>query len=292
MTTHRNLDVAALRSFLIVAELGGVTRAAIQLNLTQSAVSLQIKRLEEAFGQALFARTGRGVILTAQGERLVGYARRLLAANDETWSGMTASAFAGEISLGCPDDILSPRMPGVIRAFAESHPQVKVHLHTAQTVFLKERFARGELDLILTTEAEVGPGGELLAAMPLVWTGAPGGRAWRKRPLPLGTVAGCIFNRPAIETLDAAGFDWKIEVDSVSNPAMDASIAADIVVRLHLLGTVPAQFEVIPHGGALPRLPDFCVDMYVTRGPRRRLVEPLAQRIRAAYAGAEILAAE
>ena len=271
---------------------GRVTRAATQLNLTQSAVSLQIKRLEEVFGHSLFERNGRGVTLTSQGEALIGYARRLLAVNDETWSRMTAPAFVGEINLGCPDDLLSPRVPSVMRAFAGSHPHVKVHLHSAQTVFLKERFTRGELDVILTTEADLDPGGETLASEPLVWTGAPGGAAWRQRPLPFGTVAGCIFNRVAIETLNAAGFDWKLEVDSASNPVMDASIAADIVVRLHMASTVPAQFEVIPHHGALPRLPDFCVNMYVTQGPRRRLAEPLAQRLRAAYAWADVLAAE
>ena len=288
----RNLDVAALRSFLTVAEMGGVTRAATQLNLTQSAVSLQIKRLEDVFGQPLFERNGRGVTLTSQGEQLVGYARRLLAMNDETWSRMTAPAFVGEINLGCPDDLLYPRVPSVMRAFAKSHPHVKVHLHSAQTVMLKERFTRGELDLILTTEADLDAGGETLASEPLVWTGAPGGAAWRRRPLPLGTVAGCIFNRAAIETLNAAGFDWKLEVDSASNPVMDASIAADIVVRLQMASTVPAQFEVIPHHGALPRLPDFYINMYVTQGPRRRLAEPLAQRLRAAYAGPDVIAAE
>ena len=186
--------------------------------------------------------------LTSQGEQLVGYARRLLAVNDETWSRMTAPAFVGEINLGCPDDLLSPRVPSVMRAFAGSHPHVKVHLHSAQTVFLKERFTRGELDVILTTEADLDPGGETLASEPLVWTGAPGGAAWRQRPLPFGTVAGCIFNKAAIETLNAAGFDWKLEVNSVSNPVMDASIAADIVVRLHMRqhGAGPVRGDPAP----------------------------------------------
>ena len=98
----RNLDVATLRSFLTVAETGGVTRAAAQLNLTQSAVSLQIKRLENTFSCALFERNGRGVTLTSQGEQLVGYARQLLAANDETWIRMTATEFSGEIHFGSP----------------------------------------------------------------------------------------------------------------------------------------------------------------------------------------------
>jgi DNA-binding transcriptional LysR family regulator len=288
----RNLDVAAVRSFLTVAEMGGVTRAATQLNLTQSAVSLQIKRLEEAFGRQLFERTSRGVALTAHGEQLLGYARRLLQANDETWSRMTEPSLGGEIHLGSPDDLLYPHVPQVMSGFARSHAHIKVRLHSAQTMTLKERFGRGELDVILTTEAEVGPGGETLATEPLVWIGAPGGEAWRRRPLPLGTVAGCIFNRPSIESLNAAGFDWKLEIDSVTNPAMDASIAADIVVRLAMRSRVPAQFEIVPHHGALPPLPEFCVNMYVTQGPRRRLAEPLAQRLRAAYAEPRAIAAE
>jgi DNA-binding transcriptional LysR family regulator len=288
----RNLDIAALRSFLTVAETGGVTRASSQLNLTQSAVSLQIKRLEDSFGCTLFERSGRGVTLTSQGEQLVGYARRLLAANDETWARMTGSGAAGEIHIGAPDDLLYPRVPQVLRAFARAHPHVKVQMHSGQTLVLKERFARGELDVILTTEPGVDAGGEPLASEPLVWIGAHDGQAWKRRPLPLGTVAGCIFNRASIETLNAAGFDWKLELDSIANPAMDVSIEADIVVRLAMLSTVPARFEVIEHHGALPTLPSFHVNMYVTRGPRRRLAEPLAERLRAAYALPELVAAE
>ena len=288
----RNLDIAALRSFLTVAETGGVTRASSQLNLTQSAVSLQIKRLEDTFGCTLFERSGRGVTLTSQGEQLIGYARRVLSANDETWLRMTGSGFAGEIHIGSPDDLLYPRVPRVLRAFTSANPKVKVQLHSGQTMVLKERFARGALDVILTTEPGVDAGGEPLASEPLVWIGAHEGRAWQRRPLPLGTVAGCIFNRASIETLNAAGFDWKLELDSVTNPAMDVSIQADIVVRLAMLSTVPAQFEVIDHGGALPTLPSFSINMYVTRGPRRRLAEPLAARLRAAYATPDLIAAE
>ena len=287
----RNLDVSAIRSFLTVAEMGVVTRAATQLNLTQSAVSLQIKRLEEMLGQSLFERKGRGVTLTPAGEQLVGYSRRLLAANDETWERMKAAPATGEINLGSPDDLLHPHVPMVMRGFARSHPKVKVTLHSAQTVFLKERLARGELDVILTTEPDLYPGGETLAARPLVWIGAPGGRAWKRRPFPLGTVAGCIFNKPAIESLSATGFNWIVAVDSVSNPVMDANLAADRVVRLQMQGSVNLQVEEIRHGGALPRLPDFYVNMYLTQGPRRRLAEPLAEALRAAYAESRLMVA-
>jgi hypothetical protein len=132
----------------------------------------------------------------------------------------------------------------------------------------------------------------MLAERPLVWIGAPGGQAWKQRPLPLGTVAGCIFNKAAIECLNAAGFDWTVTVDSASNPVMDANLAADRVVRLHMEGTVNSQVETIRHGGALPRLPPFYVNMYLTQGPRRWLAEPLAEMFRTTYAEPGLMAAE
>ena len=118
----RNLDVASIRSFLAVAEMGGVTRASTQLNVSQPAVSLQIKRLEEALGQPLFERDRRGLTLTAAGEQFLGYARRLLALNDEAWERMTAAAATGEINLGSPDDLLTPHVPKVRHDFERALP--------------------------------------------------------------------------------------------------------------------------------------------------------------------------
>ncbi len=279
----RNLDIAALRAFVTVVELGGVTRAANQLNLTQSAVSLQIKRLETFLDACLLERRGRGVAVTTQGEQLLGYARSLLGIHDDTLARMTGAEVAGEITLGVPDDLLYPRVPRAMRAFAAAHPAVKVRLRSAQTRTLRDEFGLGVLDVILTTEAETGAGAEALAVEPLVWIGAPGGSAWRRRPLPLGTVANCIFNKPAIESLNAAAFDWKLETDNVSNTAVEASIAADMVVRLQLESTVDPQFEIIDHHGALPPLPAFRINLYLTPGPRRRLAEPLAEHLRQSF---------
>ena len=114
----RNLDVTALRSFVAVADEGKVTAAAARLNLTQSAVSMQLKRLEEALDQALFDRSGRGVALTSEGELLLSYARRMIALNDEIWSRMTHEDFEGELIFGVPHDIVYPHVPTVLRRFA------------------------------------------------------------------------------------------------------------------------------------------------------------------------------
>ncbi len=113
----RNLDLTALRSFVAVADAGGVTRAAGFLNLTQSAVSMQIKRLEEALDLALLDRTGRGVALTPSGEQLLSYARRMVALNDEAWTRLTCQSHEGEIVLGVPHDIVYPAIPQVLQRF-------------------------------------------------------------------------------------------------------------------------------------------------------------------------------
>ena len=138
----RNLDLTALRSFAAVADAGGVTRAAALLNLTQSAVSMQLKRLEESLGLALLDRSARTIALTAQGEQLLAYARRLLALNDEAWGRLTHPAFEGVIDFGVPHDIIYPHVPGVLQRFAAAYPRVKLQLHSLYTSGLKEQLAR------------------------------------------------------------------------------------------------------------------------------------------------------
>jgi DNA-binding transcriptional LysR family regulator len=288
----RNLDLTALRSFTAVADAGGVTRAAAQLNLTQSAVSMQLKRLEESLGLALLDRSARTIALTAQGEQLLAYARRLLALNDEAWGRLTHPAFEGTLDFGVPHDIIYPHVPGVLRRFSAEYPRVKLQLHSLYTSGLKELFSRGEMDLILTTEAGVDPGGETLACEPLVWTGAPGGQAWRSRPLRLGSCAQCVFKRPVIEALEAAGIPWELAVDSISTSAVEASVSADLAVSVQMASGVPPHSEVVRHGGALPELPPHSINMYVGGGARAGIAGRLAVLLRQAYGVADCLAAE
>jgi len=127
----RNLDLTALRAFVTVAECGGVTKAASMLHLTQSAVSMQLKRLEEALGQSLYSRVGRTLVLTSQGEQLLGYGRRMLSLNDEVWGLMTRQDFEGEIRFGVPHDIVYPHIPNVLQRMAADFPRVKVQLSSS-----------------------------------------------------------------------------------------------------------------------------------------------------------------
>jgi DNA-binding transcriptional LysR family regulator len=150
-----------------VADIGGVTAAAGKLNLTQSAVSMQIKRLETLLGRQLIARQGRGIELTVHGEQLLDYGRQILGINDEVWNRMTHEAFEGKLAIGVPPDILYPHIPRILKEFSDAFPRVEVKLISTRTAELKEEFAKGKLDLILTTESKNAKGGEKLVSYPL-----------------------------------------------------------------------------------------------------------------------------
>lgn len=279
----RTLDLSSLRSFVAVADVGGVTRASGFLNLTQSAVSMQIKRLEDALGQQLLDRSGRGVALTGAGAQLLGYARRMLDLNDEVLARMTDQAFEGAITLGVPHDIVYPVIPRVLHRFAQDFPRMKVQLMSANTRKLKEKFGRGECDLILTTEDGVEPGGETLLTLPLVWVGAPGGTVWRTRPLKLAFCPNCIFRQGVLAALDDAGIAWDLAVDSDQTGTVEVSVAADLAVQVLLDGTIGTLFEKIQHGGALPDLAQKQVNLYIAEGSKNPVLAGMAGLIRQGF---------
>lgn len=282
----RNLDLTALRSFVTVAESGGVTKAAAQLHLTQSAVSMQLKRLEEALGQPLLVRSGRGVRLSNHGEQLLGYGRRILAMNDEVWLRMTDAQFEGEVTFGVPSDIVYPHVPGVLKRFANDFPRVKVQLISSFTAHLKRMLAAGQIDLILTTEHGMEKGGEELRRAPLVWVGGEDGRVWEERPLKLAFETNCIFRPTAQRALEDEGVEWDMVVTSDSTRTIEATVSADLAIHALLSETSSPYMKEICHNGALPELPVFNINMYVSEGARREMAEQLADYVRLAY-GAE-----
>lgn len=279
----RNLDLTALRSFTAVADHGGVTRAAGFLNLTQSAVSMQLKRLEESLGVNLLDRSGRRIGLTASGEQLLGYARRLLALNDEVCGRLTDQAFEGEIVLGVPHDIVYPAIPPVLRRFHAEYPRMKVHLLSSNTRDLKDLFARGECDIILTTENDCDPGGQSLVTLPLFWIGAPGGSAWQQRPLRLAFEVQCIFRSRVQKALDGVGIPWEMAIESQHTRTVEASISADLAVHAMIKGMAPPYTEVIQHAGALPDLGSININLYSANPSNGQAVADMAEFVSQAF---------
>jgi len=146
---RRDIDVSLLRGFVAVVEGGSVTGAATQLNLTQAAVSQQIRRLEELFGTELFERQHKRLTLKADGERLIAHARRLIALNDEVWGAMSAPAYQGEVRFGVPTDIVGAFIPPILKRFDKAWPRVRVALRCSTTPQLLDALRRGDIDLTL-----------------------------------------------------------------------------------------------------------------------------------------------
>lgn len=279
----RNLDLTALRSFVAVADTGGVTRAAGVLHLTQSAVSMQLKRLEEALDISLLDRSARTIALTSAGEQLVSYARRMLALNDEVIYRMTDTRLEGELVLGVPHDIVYPAIPRVLRQFDTEFPRVRVHLLSSYTRKLLDQYARGECDLILTTEDQLGPEGETLTEKPLIWVGASDGMAARQRPLRLAFEKNCIFRHSAQRALDGAGIDWDMAVESDSSRTVEASVSADLAVHVVIQGMEPPYVEPVSASMGLPELKRTKINMYHPRGSGEEAIDTLADMLRQAY---------
>ncbi|MBN9887787.1 LysR family transcriptional regulator [Salipiger abyssi] len=277
----RNLDITTLRSFMAVADSGGVTRAAGFLNLTQSAVSMQLKRLEEMLGIALLDRSGRGVSLTPAGEQLLKYARRMVELNDEIYARLTLQDWEGEIVLGVPHDVVYPVIPRVMKRMQRDFPRVKLQLVSSYTAELKEQFARGAVDVILTTEVEPGDGGESLLDVPLRWYGAPGGTAWKSRPLRVAFSRHCGFRPVTIAQMERADTEWELAVDSESDRTIEVTVSADLAITPVLEGHAPAHFEMIPVG-ALPDLGMQKICLY-SSGARPQIVQPLLEMLRSEF---------
>jgi len=272
-----------LRTFLAVVESGGVTPAAAALNMSQAAASQQVKRLEEMLACRLFERAGRGLALAPAGERLLAPAQRLVAQSDELLSSMRAPAFAGEVRLGVPYDIIGSFVPGILRRFARAQPRVRVSLVCEDSKVVRQQLRAGGVDLALTTETECGRHGETLRTDRLVWVGMPGGDAHLKDPLPVSLGAPtCVFRPVAIEALGKARRDWRAVCEVSRLEPVHAAIEAGLAVAPLLRSSVPERFEILGRHARLPALPEFRINLYLPPGAGPAARE-LADHVRASF---------
>lgn len=277
----RNLDTALLRSFVTVAETGSVTVSAQQLNLTQAAVSQQLKRLEEQLGTALFRREGRRLKVGDAGERLLARARRLVSLNDEIWQLMHAPEMAGEVRLGMPHDLVPAYLPPILASFDRACPRVRVHVDDRSSVDLLESFAMGELDLCLTTEQGLGEGGETLCVERLSWAQVRGGTAASRATLPLA-IGGdeCLFRHPAVKALARVGREFRFACETSHTPTRVATVGADLAVTVLLPSTLLPDLELLGAETGLPPLPTFAVNLYVRAAGAAPPVSAMADHVR------------
>jgi DNA-binding transcriptional LysR family regulator len=278
---RRDIDIALLRAFVAVVETGSVTGAAGLLNLTQAAVSQQVKRLEEVFGTELFERHHKRLALKPNGERLMAHAQRMIALNDEVWGAMSAPAYEGEVRLGVPHDIVGTYLPPILRRFDKAWPRVRVSLKCTTTPNLMELLQQGSIDLTLTTEERCGRNGEVLIEDQLVWVGAINGVAHKRKPLPISLGdEKCEFRRSVLKALADAGRDWRPVCEVSSMAPLLASMEADLAVGPMLRRSTPDYLQEIDKEARLPRLPMFLVNMYLPPVQQNEVALELARHIR------------
>lgn len=284
------IDPDLLRSFVLIAEGGSFTRAANAVGRTQSAVSMQIRRLEETLGQPLLLRGPRGVETTPHGAWLLERARRLLAMHDEIFATFRTPAVAGTVRLGTPDDYALRWLPGILARFAEVHPAVEVVVTCAPSNELVERLNRDEIDLTLLSGGNepAGAAGETLWQAGLRWIGSSAHATHRRSPLPLATAQPrCVWHRAAVRALDGAGIAWRVAYTSTSQTGTLAPALAGLAVTIGLPGPLPQGLRFLGIEDGLPPLPDFSIILLrgQTNGP---VVETLAQAIRGGFAEATV----
>jgi DNA-binding transcriptional LysR family regulator len=283
--TRRNIDLALLRAFVAVIETGGMTSAARNLNLTQAAVSQQIRRLEDFFGLQLIDRDHRRPVLTPVGERLFGHARRMLAMNDEIWATMTSPDFEGEVRLGVPHDIVTPFIPPILKTFNQHWPHVRVTLVCLPTLNLLEMLDNQQIDVTLTTEKHPGETSELLLPDQLVWVGARGGDAHMRRPLPVSFGDSvCAFRAVTIRALSEADLHWRLTCETSDFSPYCATLEADLAVAPMLKLAVPRNLQVLGAEEGLPPLPVFYINMRLPSGGASEIALEMARFVRAGFA--------
>ncbi|WP_169543890.1 LysR family transcriptional regulator [Sneathiella aquimaris] len=281
----RTIDLQLLRTFRTVATSGSMTKTSGLLNLTQGAVSQQVRKLEEQLGCRLLFRSKTGMTLTQEGEKLFSRSQTLLNLNDQIWQEMTEPEFAGRLSLGIPLDLVNGQLPLILRHFAEAFPDIDINLVCAPTLELKRQFNDGVLDLTLMEEVQADISGETLYSDQLVWISAKGSRLLETTPLPLSIAStDCVFRKPTTDALDRAGRPWKRVYESNNIDAVQAMIRMDLAVGVYLKQLVPDSLNHFQGGDRFPALPEFFVTLAVSNGKQQDLARHLAEYIKRGFA--------
>ncbi|MEN0000499.1 MAG: LysR family transcriptional regulator [Pseudomonadota bacterium] len=258
------VDLDLLRTFVAIAETGSFSKAAERVFRTPSAVSMQVKKLEEILQRSVFDRDSRSVSLTADGEVLLSYARRMLALSNELMARFVVPDMAGVVTLGAPDDYGQRIMPEVLKRFAETHPNIRVNVVVEASEHLLKRFERGELDVMVYTAQDERPDPDAVVLLEedLVWAGVRGGSAHTRDPLPVSMWEDtCAWCRQAKDALSAEGRGYRTAYKTSHTMAQRAAIMADLAVAPFPKGFLEDPLIALGEEHGLPALGKYQIRM-------------------------------
>ena len=274
------LDIDQLRTFIAIAETGSFTKAAEVVNKTQSAVSMQMKRLEERIERPIFARDGRASKLTEDGSRLLDYARRLVKLNVETVAAFSDAALSGRVRLGVPDDYADRYLPEIMARFSRAYPGVELTVICEPSTELLERIDGNEIDLAIVTNCENKRASETFRRERLLWVTSNRHAIHLEEPLPLALGRpSCTWRRTAIERLEWIGKPHRVLYSSSNAGAVAAAVLAGLAVSVLAESGLRPGMRVLTAAEGFPELPSCRVGLVRNARNSSALADALAEHI-------------
>lgn len=276
----RQLDLTQLQAFAAVVDTGSFTLASKYLNRTQSAVSMQLRKLEDAAGKQLLVRDKRNIRPTEEGDVLLGYARRMLKLNEDAMVALDQPFEEGHVRLGLPDDYAEFFLPNVLSRFARAYPRVQLEVIGALSGPLQDMIEVGSLDLAIITRQPNRPAGKVLRRERLVWTGSRQRQVHEELPLPLALFPeGCVFRRHALAALDAATIPWRIAYTSQSFAGGKLAVSGGLALTVMAQSMVPQDWKIFGRHDDLPDLPEFEISLQKASGKMPKAVKLLEHQL-------------
>lgn len=278
------LDSDLLRSFVAVADLENFTRAAVALGRTQSAVSMQMKRLEELVGDPLFERGPRGVALTRRGSELLVNARRIIDLLNETAASLAVPALEGRVRIGIPEEYGASVLSRTLRDFGKAHPNVEIIVQHAWSSVQKEALERGDLDLAVVFEWERTPQGEVLMVDPTVWATSDLYRMHEETPVPIALYESSGWCMDfAIRSLESSGHAYRVAYRSDTSGGLKLAVSSGLAIAPLSRSNIPAGCRELTAADGFGDIDSSNVVMYLRRNAKGEAVTAMADAIREAF---------
>jgi DNA-binding transcriptional LysR family regulator len=275
------LDIDQLRTFVAIADTGSFTRAAEIVHKTQSAVSMQMKRLEDRVGKAIFERDGRLSKLTDEGERLLDFARRIVRLNQECMASFNENELIGRVRLGLPDDYADRYLPEILARFSRSNPKAEVTVMCEPTHNLIERVQNGDLDLAIITHVDRRGPSEIVRIEQLLWVTSARHTVHEERPIPLALGRpNCDWRHSATEALESADRAFKILYVSWHSTAVGAAVMAGLAVSVLPESAVRPGMRILGPSDGFPALPSCKIGLIRARQEANPLTDALGIHIK------------
>ena len=276
------LDIDQLHTFIAIVDTGSFTKAADRVFKTQSAVSMQMRRLEERLGKQLFAKDGRGNKLTAEGEKLMHYARRIIRLNNEAVAAFDDNRLEGTLRIGTPDDYADRYMPEIIGRFAKTHPNVELYIVCEPSVSLAEKMAKGELDIALVTHNPRARTSDIVRTEPLCWVASANHPLRDDVPVPLAVGRrDCHWRQLAASALDADGREYQVLFTSWSSTVIAAAVLAGMAISVLPESTLRTGMRVLTSADGFPPLPPVQIGLMKRPGLSPSLINAITDHITA-----------